>query len=327
MDDHDRDAILARRSMLISAALAGLACTSPPAPSRDLEPEPPDERGPELVVEAHPTPVASPQKPPTHESLRTEGPRPPWSEVLANTPPLDVPEHLDLSEDARRRLEYLASSGRERYERFAPYWDALPTPDAKDCDQWLEGRKLVGGLTREEATCGPAPTTTHTFVERARLHDQYIAELAEFALPEFDAAIQSLCPLRRAKRMPRACLSCFQPTLVAIIAALPFTTGEAQLERNDAIDATFETVISNHRHNRREGARLLVRGHADPGEDQPVALARARAEAVVAMLVRLGLAADELEVRAYAADLPISRDPRRAALNRRVDFEVLPAPD
>ena len=51
-------------------------------------------------------------------------------------------------------------------------------------------------------------------------------------------------------------------------------------------------------------------------------LARARAEAVVERLVALGLAADELELRVFAAQLPITRDPKRAALNRRVDFEI-----
>ena len=315
MSDFDRDAILARRAMFISAALAGLACTSPWAEleaQAPTQPEAPAEPERSVEPEGPVEPEPAPYFPPRDESLRGAGPRPLWSEVIANVPPLDVPEQLDLSE-----------AERERYERIAPHWDLLPTPDSKSCEDWTEARMQVAALLAHRGSCGPGLTATHTLMERYRLHAQYVKELAEFVLPEFDAALDSTCPDdRRVRRLPRACLSCIGREAKPIIAALSFDVDEAALGEDEASAQVLELVRATHESNRREGVRLIVRGHADPGEPEPEAIARARAEAVVARLVELGLAEHELDVRVYASQLPITRDPTRAALNRRVDFEL-----
>lgn len=326
MSDFDRDAILARRAMFISAALAGLACTSPWAEleaQAPTQPEAPSEPETSAQPEGPVEPESEPYFPPRDESLRGAGPRPLWSEVIANVPPLDVPEHLELSEAERDRLQWLAEAERERYERIAPHWDLLPTPDSKSCEDWTEARMQVAALLAKRGSCGPGLTATHTLMERYRLHTQYVEELAEFVLPEFDAALDSTCPDdRRIRRLPRVCLSCIGREAKPIIAALSFGAQDAALMNDEASAQVLELVRATHESNRREGVRLVVRGHADPGEPEPEALARARAEAVVARLVELGLAEHELDVRAFAAQLPVTRDPTRAALNRRVDFEL-----
>jgi OmpA-OmpF porin, OOP family len=84
---------------------------------------------------------------------------------------------------------------------------------------------------------------------------------------------------------------------------------------------------------RRNGEVLQVEvsGHADPREPDPVRLSDARAAAIVAALVKRGVAADTLTAQGYGALEP--RDSRKTddarARNRRVDFLIVgrrPAP-
>ncbi len=65
---------------------------------------------------------------------------------------------------------------------------------------------------------------------------------------------------------------------------------------------------------------IAIEGHAQHGEPRPRALARERAEEVVAGLVARGVAAERLKVASFGADQPSDGPPERS---RRVEFRVL----
>ena len=128
-----------------------------------------------------------------------------------------------MSDEARlQKLEAIKAAGAlpyaERYERIAPHWDALPTPASKSCEEWSEARMQVAALLAHRGSCGPGATATHTLMERHRLHEQYVEELTQFVMPEFEAALVSTCTGNtRVTRLPRVCLSCMAPSLKPII--------------------------------------------------------------------------------------------------------------
>ena len=97
------------------------------------------------------------------------------------------------------------------------------------------------------------------------------------------------------------------------------TPGSAQL--GDAQRAALERVRSIHAANQQHGGRLVVRGHASAAED--AGLAQARADAVVAELLKLGVGRKQLELRSFGAGLLITNAADEDSRNCRVDFEVI----
>jgi outer membrane protein OmpA-like peptidoglycan-associated protein len=316
MDDHDRDAILARRALFISAALAGLACTTHEPPE---QPDPQPDQHAVAPNEVEGDPVRP-----------TDGSRPSWSEIMAAAPPLEVPQGLSKSET--ELLNGLASSMRGRYAELEKVWTTLPgcAPSQADCEAWAASVQAVMNTTLDwGALCGHTPETTSTYVERERAHEAYLRKVGDMLLADLDVAakahtaaadVAAWNDMRESTLVsPHPCLSCMAPTAEPVLERVSFDDGQAA-PAAQVQDEVLARVAEIHENNRK--TRLIVRGHADPGEPDPNGLAKRRAEAVAAALIQLGVRKAELDVRSYGASLPLTRDAAQAEQNRRVDFEV-----
>jgi outer membrane protein OmpA-like peptidoglycan-associated protein len=313
MRDHDRDAILARRALFISAALAGLGCTTHESAS---------ERDP--VVEK---PVVAPDVAGQPIAGSGDGKRPAWPELIAAAPPLDIPAGLTKQE--QQLLEHLADDMRRRYAELETIWTPLPTckPSAADCAGWASAVQAIATAEDDYGPlCGYSPEVSYTYVERKRAHLAYVNELAALLLADLDALAlvlndeaawqQQRGELLQAR--PHPCLSCARPTEFPVLDAVRFAAGQGTIDA--AQEHVLDGVIATQTRNGK--ARLIVRGHADASEADADALARARADAVAKALLGRGLEKGDVEVRSYGTKLPIRRE--SSELNRRVDFEVEP---
>jgi outer membrane protein OmpA-like peptidoglycan-associated protein len=323
MHDHDRDAILARRALFISTALAGLACTTHEPPERpDLQPEQ-HAVAPNEVEEVEDNPV--------HEQP-TDGARPSWSAIMAAAPPLDIP--AGLTEREAELLSRVESRVRNKYAELEKVWTTLPVcaPSQAECEGWTASVQAIN-TTRPETgpLCDHSAETTNTVLERERAHDDYLKKISELLLADLDAAAKAHTAadveawndfrwtLRRAQ--PSPCLRCAQPVAKAVTARVPFGDGQATLPA-DLMVHLLRRVVTIHITN--GPARLIVRGHADPSEPDPDGLAQRRAEFVATELIGQGVGKAGLDVRSYGAKLLLTRDAAQAEQNRRVDFEVVP---
>lgn len=326
MADLDRNAILARRALLISAALAGVSCTTGGSQTDPPPPEP-------AVGEEGPPPVIVEPPPAGEEGGEVgEGARPSWSEVMAKAPPLEVPQDLDSGE--RERLQSQAASTRSRYEELGKIWETLPScaPSQAECEAWAEAVDMIQQMTDRGfgPLCGYSHTVTNTYLERQSVHRAYIAQLAQQLLADLDDAVvaranpedsEAWKGTRARLDQPSAqpCLSCAAPTLEPVTGAVEFELGSAAL--SDASKSMLEGVHMLHVANRSYGGKLVVRGHASTAED--VGVAQARADAVAAELVKLGVKRKQIEVRSYGASLLITNRAEEDQRNCRVDFEVV----
>jgi outer membrane protein OmpA-like peptidoglycan-associated protein len=317
MSDHDRDAILARRALFISTALAGLACTTH---------EPPEQ--PDSQTDQH---VVAPSEDEGEPVKPSAGTRPPWAEVMAAAPPLDVPKGLSKSET--EMLTALESRMRWMYAELEKIWTTLPlcAPSQAECEAWAASVQVIMSTQESwDALCGYSPAMTNTYLEREGAHQAYLRQVGDLLLADLDAAakahiaaadVAAWNDLRASLAMgqPQPCLSCVAPTAEPVIERVSFESGQDALVGNAS--EVLGRVAQIHKGNRK--TKLIVRGHADPGEPDPDGLAKRRAEAVAAGLIQLGVRKADLDVRSYGASLPVTSDPAKAEQNRRVDFEVV----
>lgn len=318
MHDHDRDAILARRALFISTALAGLACTTH---------EPPEQPDPQTQQHA-----VAPREVEGDPVQPTDGTRPSWSEIMAAVPPLEVPK--GLSKNETDLLTGLESSMRQRYAELEKVWTTLPgcAPSQADCEAWAASVNAVMSTQIDwGALCGYSPEITSSYLEREGAHEAYLRQIGDLLLADLDAAAKAHTAAAdvtawndlRASIMlgqPQPCLSCMAPTAEPVLERVAFEDGQAALAADVNADV-LARVVKIHENNRK--ARLIVRGHADPSEPDPDGLAKRRAETVATELIQLGVRKAELDVRSYGASLPLTRDAAQAERNRRVDFEVV----
>lgn len=314
MHDHDRDAILARRALFISAALAGLGCTTHEPAS---EPDPVVDQQPVVPPEQPGQPLAGPG----------DGKRPSWAEVMAGAPPLDVPE--GLTKQDQELLTRLGNDMRRRYETIEKIWTTLPScrPSAADCEGWAAAMTAIAEAEEDYGPlCGYSPEVNYTFVERKRTHLAYVNEIAALLLADLDALAlaisdQTAWEQQRAalsEARPQPCLSCARPSAFPVTDAIAFDAGQGTLTTTQ--DYVLDSVVRTHANNGK--ALLIVRGHADASEADADTLARERAEVVAKALIGRGINKRDIEVRSYGTKLPIRRE--SSELNRRVDFEVAP---
>lgn len=313
----DRDAILARRALFISTALAGFACTSD-KPSAVGHGDSGDAKGQLVGVD---------------ETKQPEEPTPtPWSEVFAAAPPMDIPEGLSAAE-----LQHLRSQTRLlelRYEGLRKMWESMPdcAPTDAACTVWAEQAKTLEPLFERDDFnvgngCGTDSGRTGTVVGRWAVHDRFQQQLLEKLRTNLDGVAarygkagtaawqQAIARASAPKPMP--CLSACAVQLYSdIISTISFAPNAVEL----SLDQPAALVAEIRRY---AGTKVVIRGHADPSEDDPEGLARRRAEAVAAMLAAAGIASSNVEVVGLGATLMIESGEAGLQYNPRVDFEVV----
>ncbi len=332
-DPSDRDAILARRALLLSTALAAFSCGSP----RDGSPQP--EQPTTGTTTATATATASASSAPT---VTLPAPLPAWKDVMAKAPPLGIPASVDGRE--REQLDWLEKRAAEQYETIRGLWEAVPQCDATvpDCrPSWRtagERLKAILDVTRGRGFggCGGANGETATVIRRRNAHDRYHQALVTDLQAQVKKTAAAFGPLAEQewlkleanamKPPPMPCLSpCPMPEVQSLLAHVPFSKNASKVGPDEPLmKASLDAVVQIFKGNRAK-SKIVVRGHASATEDKPAELAAARAKAVADWLVKAGIPKDSVVTKSFGADLPIERaDAEAAAENQRVDFEAVP---
>lgn len=323
MGDIDRNAILARRALFVSTALAGLSCTTHEAPATQAG-DKTDKTEQTTKVEAPPSTHQNPTAAPTRQ-------RPSWDEVMAAAPPIDVPEGVSGHE--REMLQDLARGVTAKYEQLHAVWEITPdcAPTRSECVAWSKAvEAMLEAWPDHGPLCGVAPDWTDTLEQRGREHDDYLIQLRELLLVDLDAAAKHWSepdavawaglrvPLEQGP--PRPCLKCARPDVHAVLVSVPFGEGVTSVGTDAAALAAVQRARQIMVDENGPNVRVSVRGHADAGEADAERVARERAESVAAYLIGAGMPKANVEVRSYGSKLPVSRESKA---NRRVDFQVL----
>lgn len=330
-DPSDRDAILARRALLLSTALAAFSCGSP----RDQSPQP--EQPATGTTTATATASAS-----SAPNVSLPAPLPAWKDTMAKAPPLDIPASVDGKE--RDQLGWLEKRAAEQYEAIRGLWEAVPRCDATlpDCrPSWRkagEQLKAILDLTRVRGFggCGGANGETATVVRRRSAHDRYQQALLADLQAHVRKTAAAFGPLAEQEWLkleanankvpPMPCLSpCPMPEVQSLLGHVPFSKNASKVGPDEPLmKSSLDAMVQIYKGNRAK-SKIVVRGHASPSEDKPAELAAARAKAVADWLVKAGIPKDSVVTKSFGAELPIERaDSDLASENQRVDFEAVP---
>lgn len=316
----DRAAILARRAMFITTALAAFGC-APPGGSA----EPPTRDGRPAVST-------------TPESVDAPKPTPPAPRSFADlerlAPPRSVSDKLTGEEKAA--LEAAARELAPAYERLARAYEATPiacSPDDPKCEPtWAQVvddlrvvREAIGG-----PRCGARGKLAGE-IQRYAAHERFLGEQADAIEAELAAAAKrwraegKWAGWTAVISPPQPCLRCAlpEPRVVTprfdyrVVLAIGFAEGDSSSPDGDALAELKATLDAE------PTLKVVLRGHADPSEADADALALARAKAVQSQLVAQGVSAGRLKVKSYGAELPVGpvAVPEGRALNRRVDVD------
>jgi outer membrane protein OmpA-like peptidoglycan-associated protein len=323
MAEHDRDAILSRRALLVATAVAGLRCSSPRDRARPVSgavPEP-SVTGIAGVSSVAPAPSsADPIAVPPTKWI-------PWSEVMTHAPPLDPPTSSLVSKRETEALRELSHRWKSRYAALGEAWDAFPAAcGVSECpERWASVEATARPARGFEEDLCPDPEQPRSGLQRQEAHRRFYAERGRElhvalgsradALGQ-RAAFDALVGMRV---IARSCLSCVVPR-VHVPHEITFASQRSDLdaEARASIDAVVEVF------DRDPNMVLHVRGHVDPKErGDHNALASARIAAVRSALIGRGIAAHRLLPLPLADAVPIapSGTEEGARRNRRVEFE------
>ena len=255
----------------------------------------------------------------------TDGASAAWGEVMAKAPPLDVPD--GLPEQEQRDLDELARHFEREYAEFRKLWESPSRDDVAAMIQAAASRAA-------DNHCGPWEGYTNSATERWQAHEIYLGQLREELAerlsreakargPKDDARWQAQLAQAREVVPPQVCLKCAWNSIAREGASVAFATndasvtldagaGESLLRRIDDGYPAYSSLKTN------AGYHLTVRGHADPSEDNPEALALARAQNVRQWMIELGFPGEQIEAIGLDAKLPIAHSP--SIQNQRVDF-------
>src|SRR5512139_266852 len=118
-EESDREAILARRALLVTSTLAALSCSSPSSNGGGTV----DTVAVE-TVNVPPPGSGTATAAPTSQPITPDPNRPKWASVIANAPSFDVPPAgAGVSNEEREALERQAKAMREAYDTFGATWD------------------------------------------------------------------------------------------------------------------------------------------------------------------------------------------------------------
>lgn len=327
----DRAAILARRAMFITTALAALGCTpqgtgpqTPPAtPAVSSAAQPP-------APNATPTPPPS-DPPPTNPPAAPRS----FADIERLAPPRTASAKLPADEKAE--LDELAETLAPAYERLARAYESTPiacSPDDPKCEPtWarvVDDLRVVRDAI-EDPLCGMGGSAGK--LQRFTQHQAFLSQQATAIEAELAAAARrwraegKWAAWTEIISPPQPCLKCAPPTPRVVSAprghdfplAIGFAAGDRDTPDPDALK-TLKAALDE-----APTLKVILRGHADPAEKDADALALARAKAVQRRLVEQGISAARLKTQSLGAELPIGplATPEGQALNRRVDVHLV----
>ncbi len=307
-NDHERAAILARRALLLSSALASLSCSAPgePGPQQAATSASAD-----VSVPLPPTSTAGPAAKPTVKPL------PSWDDVLKSAPNSTVP--ASISAAGRSSFEGFAKQLDAPYAAVKALWDSeqgLCDPKAPECrEAWRKlgqalskARDAIGDL--RPGLCHPGfspPSLGKRVAEQQAFLSARLAE-AEAHYTELSAAYGPLSEHEWLKHVaaskvspPMPCLSCAAMKPYPVHDVLEFPSGSAALDdpQREALKSLAKRMAAE----KNPTPMFEVWGHAEGSEKDADALAKKRAEVVMAELHKHGVDKASMQVVAIGAGL------------------------
>lgn len=322
-DESDRDAIVARRALLVTSALTALGCSSPGSNNGHASVD-------TVAVETVNVPPPGSGTATTAPTVIVPDPsRPTWAAVTANAPSFDVPPAgSGVSEAERQELERQFKAMRETYDALGSAWTKGPptcTPDACE-EEWAKAAKSIGTIIEglRGPLCGWGDRQPISVIERQEAHQAFLRAQGEALQAELAKAAEKVGQKSAWDRarlggiVPHPCLSCVQPA-PRVFERIAFNDDDTVIDTaaQSGLERVKQVLTADPK------MRLQIRGHADAAEKgDKKALAKKRAEAVRDWLTKAGVAANRFEIVVLADVLPItsSKGPDRER-NRRVDFE------
>lgn len=303
-DGFDRGAIMARRALLVSSALASFHCSNTPQVTQgpvDTVTLPSAE--PALSASAVAS-AAPPSKAP---------PLPPWKDQLASAPPRGAPESLPPS--VQQPLAALDATFAHIEKAVRALWEPqgdLCNPGLPECRAaWRDlGASLETAhrVTRESrALCGgnvEAPAISKRRGEIYTFFREKVAE-AETHWGKVAAAHGPLAEQEWQKQvsgsnlvLPMPCLSCVAPRSFSIPIIIGFSVDSAVLDA--AAKERVQNVLLSQGKDKRD---LELWGIAGAGDKDANGIAKKRAEAVRDELVKNGYGKAQLSIVVVGAAL------------------------
>ncbi|MBI4951872.1 MAG: OmpA family protein [Myxococcales bacterium] len=276
--------------------------------------------------------AAEPEDPPPVPSAAppVTGPRQKWAAVAADAPPLTPPAVGRVDPAERTALAEVERAYRPLYQSLGTLWDAAPfdCPLTKPAcaPRWEAAGTKLDELERSlrGPLCGWPDSMPISAIQRSEAHLAFLRARHEALATDLATVASERDGMFFLRGHAQVCLSCIA-TQPRVLERVPFEEGKATLAPG-ALDVLRQVKAVLDQPAPLVAAAPLgmrVRGHADAAEPgDPAALARARAEAVRAALVSLGVPAARLRVLAIGTAVPIA-GPRQAD-NRRVDFDWEP---
>lgn len=320
-DEPDRDAILARRAIFVTTAIAAFSCSS----QTETNSNPSSQAS--LTVElsaaaSAPLPVASASAAPARQLSS-------FDEKMKDAPPLAVAPTLPDKE--REELTSLERQLRAAYDEIGKVWNARPDCNARESScqpAWKAAATVIAKY--KEGLDGPMCGFYQgaAYIQRFKAHDAYLKLLVNELEIDLEKSSKMggrwWTDLLAQSVAPHPCLDCAMPRVPALmLQAEPFAV-EFEDGKSALSPAGEKRLLEIKEALAKDTDVFEVRGHADPSEGgDRGALALARASAVKEFLVKNGAEAKRLVVKSYGDTVPIANGtPQGKAKNRRVDFEA-----
>ena len=287
----DRAAILARRALLVSSALAGFQC-APATPSEPVAPE--------SSVVVLPSASAAPETSATSAAPTTPIPAlPAWAEQLKSAPKAPLAESLPAS--IKTEWQGDQQQLNQALETIGKYWAGEPelcSPTAPGCkDAW---RKLGAQLkaaqdalrTLEPGLCsgGLSPLALQTTFDKQK---RFAAESLNKASEHWAKVASSFGLLAEQEWQkysansvlvgPRPCLSCMQPARMAMYEEIKFAGADT------ALDAAGQKSIEELAPRLKQAKQFEIWGFGSADDKDPLSGAKARLDAVAKALASKGI--------------------------------------
>lgn len=316
-EDADREAILRRRAVFLSAALSTFGCSpaGPPVEPTGVASAPPPQSSLQSATATAETPPPAPVRPSFAEYVKAEA------------PPFTV--SATLTPDEQRQLEGQAQKWAPVYEKLERVWNDVPLCSLSSVECRPAWERTLRGLGDLEAydvepKCGYSQTLSAGYVGREDAHRRFLrrtiesmrAELATRAVD--DGAETVFDQIFRPRAYAGACLSCMISIRVDERIIFDATSTAISPLAEQQLEAVAARLKSSKHLN------VEVRGHADSTEADASGLAMKRASVIAKWLVDHGVAASRVKARGLGTELPLGSSVKAEGrvANRRVDFEV-----